>query len=173
MYSSDCKRATYESRLYHWLLLWTRQRGREYPFRGWPGAYYKGDKVTDPKRILIVDDDPGIRRLLAVTLSHYTLVLVSTGAAADRVTELVFQPDLIILDWNLGPLSRITGHQACVLLHARFPDVPILIFSGDTGLHNRELAEMLEKCASDFITKPYKPSRLLLKIATLLNEEIG
>jgi two-component system KDP operon response regulator KdpE len=118
--------------------------------------------MTAP-RILIVDDEPGIRRTLRVNLgaSGYGVASVESGEAAlEQVAE--HAPSLIILDLMLPGLS---GLDTCRALRAESA-VPILVLSarGEEGTKVRAL----DLGADDYLTKPFGMDELLARVRALL-----
>src|ERR1700722_11146182 len=118
------------------------------------------------KKILIVEDDPDIRKGMSVRLraSGY-----DTFVASDVVTSLMMarkhQPDLIILDLGLPAgdgflvIERLRIVPALAL-------IPIIIVSGRTGLPNQELA--IEAGVKAFLQKPVDNAELLAVIRKTL-----
>jgi DNA-binding response OmpR family regulator len=89
------------------------------------------NKNTMPKpRILIVDDEPGLVRLLTLNLEkmdRYEVLTVEDPASVLE-TVVTFKPDLVILDWIM---PKVTGGDLAEQIRAdsRVCDTPILFFS--------------------------------------------
>jgi two-component system KDP operon response regulator KdpE len=120
--------------------------------------------VSDPgSRILIVEDEAGIRRFLHASLeSHgYSIHEASTGEEALQVVP-AFRPDLILLD--LG-LPGIGGKQVTSCLR-EWTQTPIIILSvqGDES----EKIAALDAGADDYLTKPFGAGELLARIRAAL-----
>jgi len=118
---------------------------------------------VNSSRILVVDDEPQLRRVLRSTLSALGFVVADaeTGEAAlDRVREEKF--DLILLDVNMPGLS---GLEACRALRAR-SDVSILMLT----VRNRaeDKIEALDAGADGYVTKPFDVNELLARIRAAL-----
>jgi two-component system, OmpR family, KDP operon response regulator KdpE len=118
--------------------------------------------MTAPS-ILVVDDEPAIRRTLRVNLtaSGYAVTAVETGEAAlDQVAEQ--WPNLIILDLMLPGLS---GLDTCRALRSETA-VPILVLSArgeeEIKVHALDLG------ADDYLTKPFGMEELLARVRALL-----
>jgi len=113
--------------------------------------------------ILIVEDDPSIRKLVRVNLQKrgYT---VSEAEDSHRAMAL-FQKtsvDLVLLDLVLPGLS---GVDVCAWIRAR-SDVPIIILS---ARHEEDLkVAALDAGADDYVTKPFGPEELLARIRAFL-----
>jgi two-component system KDP operon response regulator KdpE len=121
-----------------------------------------------PVRILIVDDEPPIRKLLRVglTTQDYTAIEATNGKTAlQRMEDSA--PDLVILD--LG-LPDIQGHE----LLRRWRDaqnlVPVIILSSRTD--EAGIVEALELGADDYVTKPFGVNELLARIRVALRHRL-
>jgi two-component system, OmpR family, KDP operon response regulator KdpE len=121
-----------------------------------------------PLRILVIDDEPPIRKLLRVGLSAhgYQIVEASNGKMA---LELLSEqtPDLVILD--LG-LPDIQGHELLRTMRARNDSVPIVVLSSrddETGK-----VQALDFGADDYVTKPFGMDELLARIRAALRHQL-
>jgi CheY-like chemotaxis protein len=109
--------------------------------------------------VLLVEDDPDMRRLLALTLESEGVCVASVadGREALEVARRE-RPSLVLLDMQLPGLH---GLEVCQALRAdsdpRFCDVPIVILTGER-LKERDLLEAFEAGATDYLTKPIKPT---------------
>ncbi|HXV22900.1 MAG TPA: response regulator [Alphaproteobacteria bacterium] len=119
-------------------------------------------------RVLIVDDEPQIRRFLSASLnSHeYTVIEAHTGNEAIRLCTTA-QPDLVILD--LG-LPDIDGRE--VLSRIReWSKVPIIVLS--VRFDEQDKIDALDRGADDYVTKPFGMGELLARMRTALRHRIG
>jgi two-component system KDP operon response regulator KdpE len=118
--------------------------------------------MTSPN-ILVVDDEPQIRRVLRSTLSFrgYT---ISEAARGEEAFELVrkLKPDLILLDVNLPGMS---GVEACREIR-RFTDAPIIILTVRSAERDKVIA--LDAGADDYVTKPFGIEELLARVRASL-----
>lgn len=120
-------------------------------------------------RILVVDDEPSIVRLLATTLKargHQVFEASDGQEALDSAIEL--KPDLILLDIMM---PRMDGREARKRLRAN-PDtagIPIIHLSA-VGDFESQLADM-EDGLTDYITKPFAPRELADRIDAFLDPE--
>jgi two-component system chemotaxis response regulator CheY len=112
------------------------------------------------RTILIVDDDPSIRRLIAATLedvSGYRLEEASDGEEA-LVRALDAEPEIVFLDLQM---PRVDGIETCRRLRREpsLADATIVVLTGDSG----EVAERSAQAAGAdlFLTKPFSPLHLL------------
>lgn len=114
-------------------------------------------------KILIVEDEPVIRKELSVLLKnalYEVAVLESFDGAAERILKI--QPNLVLLDLNLPGES---GFDICTEIRAK-SDMPVIFLTG-RGDAADELNGML-KGGDDYITKPFHPPVLLARIAAVL-----
>lgn len=121
-----------------------------------------------PTKILVVDDEPPIRRLLRVSLQSqgFQVVEAASGRQALAETELS-QPDLIILD--LG-LPDIQGQEVIRILRDRGLLVPILVLSSRTDENGK--VEALDLGADDYVTKPFGTDELFARIRAALRHRL-
>jgi len=121
-----------------------------------------------PLRILVIDDEPPIRKLLRVGLSAhgYQIVEASNGKMAlDRLSEQV--PDLVILDLGLPDME---GHELLRTMRARNDSVPIVVLSSrddETGK-----VQALDSGADDYVTKPFGMDELLARMRAALRHQL-
>ncbi|MGA2950811.1 MAG: response regulator transcription factor [Caulobacteraceae bacterium] len=113
--------------------------------------------------VLIVEDDPEIRRLVADLLARegFAVELAPDADAMDAVLARA-QPDLVILDLML---PREDGLSICRRLRAR-DGVPILILSAKSEEVDRVIG--LEMGADDYLVKPFGPRELVARVRALL-----
>jgi DNA-binding NarL/FixJ family response regulator len=81
------------------------------------------------KRVLLVEDDPEMRTLIAITLDDPALTIVGEAASGEQALELAAEigPDLVVLDHFLQ--GAMTGLELAPVLHAVVPEAKILFFS--------------------------------------------
>jgi len=114
--------------------------------------------VTTKGRILAVDDDPSICKLVAVTLRNRGFDVTTAGNGMEAIAMASTQrPDLIILDIMM---PHMDGKEVRKRLHAdaRTKDIPIIHLSA-VGEFEGQL-EAMDDGLVDFMTKPFKPSEL-------------
>jgi len=114
-------------------------------------------------RILVVDDEPQIRRIMRTELTSagYEVDDAKTGEEAlGKVRE--FRPDLVLLDINMPGMG---GLAACRAIRAD-ANVALIMLT----VHNTEAAkvEALDAGADDFVTKPFSTPELLARIRATL-----
>ena len=114
------------------------------------------------RRVLVVDDDPGIGKVLGIALrvSGYDVITTTSGAEAIELARTQ-APDIILLD---VVMPGVTGLE--VLDQVRhFSQAPVIIFSG----HPEVVQFALKMGANDSIAKPFDPDSLVEKIESALS----
>ena len=124
--------------------------------------------TTSTVKILVVDDEPPIRKLLRVGLSSegYTVVEASNGKIALEQVKAE-RPDLILLD--LG-LPDIAGHELLRRWREEGLDLPIVILSSRTD--EAGIVKALELGADDYVTKPFGMNELVARIRVALRHKL-
>ncbi len=115
--------------------------------------------MTGKKRILVVDDEPQITRVLrtALTGSGYEVRTAEDGHAGLRSAR-EWQPDLVITDVSM---PNMTGIELCGQLRAE-SEVPIIVLS--VKGEERTKVEALNAGADDYVTKPIGMDELLARV---------
>ena len=116
--------------------------------------------------ILIIDDEPQIRKLLSIVMESNGCKVVTAGTGAEGVSMAASrQPDLILLDLGLPDKS---GFEVLTDLRQWFTG-PIIIVS----VQNREedIIRALDLGADDYITKPFRTGELLARTRTSLRRK--
>ena len=115
-------------------------------------------------RILVVDDEPPIRKLLRVGLASQGYA-VSEAPNAKAAIELMAQekPDLVLLDLGLPGMS---GHELLRKWRDDGFDMPVVILSSRTD--ESGIVDALELGADDYITKPFGMNELVARIRVAL-----
>ena len=117
-------------------------------------------------RILIVEDDPGIRELLRVNLQHAGFTPVCCDSAEAAAAELQLSiPDLIVLDWMLPGRSGIEFASE-LRATSRLGDVPLLMLTARA--QEGDKLQGFETGADDYMTKPFSPRELIARVRALL-----
>ena len=110
-------------------------------------------------RVLVIDDEPQIRKLLKVSLGAHGYDVHESMSGMDSVVQAAdIKPDLVILD--LG-LPDIDGKEVVRRLR-EWSDVPILILTARD--QEKEKIDALDAGADDYITKPFSMGELLARM---------
>ena len=118
--------------------------------------------------VMIVDDEPMLRRMLRRTLERYGLDVVEASdgqQAIDLMQRLHSELSAVLLDWNMPILS---GEETMAGLKQYGPTVPILVLSGAPVL-SRGLASASSRM-SGFLKKPFRADGLEVVLRELLSK---
>ncbi len=120
------------------------------------------------RRILIIDDEPQIRKLLRVSLkAHgYDVDEAEIGQEGIRRTA-IFKPDLVILDLGLPDMDG----KEVILTIREWSNIPIIILTARD--QEREKIDALDAGADDYITKPFGMGELTARIRVSLRRVDG
>jgi DNA-binding response OmpR family regulator len=115
------------------------------------------------KKILIVDDDPSIRKFLSANLTARGYQVIEAESGMDALSRLEKETaDLILLDIMMPELD---GFETCLRIRQKF-QVPVLMLSAREGESD---AEKCRACgANDYITKPFVLREILNLIQGLI-----
>ena len=115
-------------------------------------------------RVLIVEDDPSISRLLQLELAHRGMDVypVANGRAALEAVTAV-RPDVVILDILLPGLD---GEGVLRTLRAAGSPLPIIMLTARDGMNDK--IRNLRTGADDYLTKPFDIDELVARIGTIL-----
>jgi DNA-binding response OmpR family regulator len=126
-------------------------------------------KAGVKQKILVVDDEPEAVELVEFNLKQAGFGVVTAADGAEALTKARgTQPDLIVLDLML---PEVDGLDVCKLLR-RDPAtaaVPIVMLTAKAAEVDRVLG--LELGADDYITKPFSPRELVLRVKKLLQRK--
>jgi len=122
------------------------------------------DTATDIQpHILVLDDDPAVRQLIAEYLGENEVRVSTAATSAEMMPTLAEQAiDLIVLD------LRLAGEDGMQLARKLREDstIPIIIVTGKQDEADRVMG--LELGADDYVTKPFSPRELLARIRAVL-----
>ena len=120
-----------------------------------------------PLKVLVIDDEPPIRKLLRMGLSTqgYEILEASNGKIALEL--LAQEPALIILD--LG-LPDIQGHELLRMIRGRNDSVPIVVLSSRGDEAGK--VQALDLGADDYLTKPFGMDELLARMRAALRHQL-
>jgi two-component system OmpR family response regulator len=117
--------------------------------------------------ILVVDDDPDIRRIAALSLERIGRFRVHLAATADEglAQAMLVQPDLCILDVSM-PGTDGPALLAALRSHAATRRVPVIFLTA--GPSEGEIARLCALGAIGVISKPFEPAALSARIRDIL-----
>src|SRR3954453_10839540 len=123
----------------------------------------------EPVRVLVVDDEPQLRRALerALKLEGYEVALAADGDEA--LQSMGSAPhDAIVLDVLM---PKRDGLEVCRELRARGDDTPVLMLTARDAVQDR--GDGLEAGADDYVVKPFALEELLARLRALLRRTNG
>ncbi|TMA97502.1 MAG: response regulator [Deltaproteobacteria bacterium] len=122
--------------------------------------------INSGQKILVVEDEPDIRKLVQYNLAqeHFKVLEAEDGEQALKIVQRD-KPNLLILDLMLPGLS---GIELCRILRDRSDTakLPILMLTAKAGETDRVLG--LEMGADDYLTKPFSPRELVARVRAIL-----
>ena len=124
--------------------------------------------TATPIRVLVVDDEPPIRKLLRTGLGTQGYQTLDAPNAKTALQLMADKPDLVILDLGLPDMQ---GLDLLREIRARWEDLPIVVLSsrGDETAK----VEALDLGADDYVTKPFGMEELLARIRTALRHKLN
>jgi two-component system KDP operon response regulator KdpE len=120
-----------------------------------------------PHRVLVIDDEPPIRKLLRMGLvaQGYQVLEAANGKAALELLDP--SPNLIILDLGLPDMQ---GHELLKIIRSRNGSVPIVILSSRDDEAGK--VQALDCGADDYVTKPFGMDELLARMRAALRHQL-
>ncbi len=123
--------------------------------------------MATPAQILVVDDEPNIRLTLQMVLEGEGWEVALSHSAEDALARLADEPcDAMLLDVMMP--GGMDGLTALGLVHAKYPDLPVVMISGHATLHDAVSATRAG--AFDFLEKPLSRERVLVTVRNALRE---
>jgi DNA-binding response OmpR family regulator len=117
-------------------------------------------------RILISEDEPDIRELVAFTLrfaGHEVITTANGEEALQQASQII--PDIIIMDVRM---PRMTGYDACRAMKAdvMLKDIPVMFLSAKG--QDSEIQAGLDVGAEEYLLKPFAPTQLAERVKAIL-----
>ena len=120
-------------------------------------------------RVLVVDDDPTVSDVVRRYLEQAGCEVRLAADGADGLAAVAAQrPDLVVLDLMM---PGIDGLEVCRRLRRQLPDLPVVMLTALGEEADRVLG--LEVGADDYVTKPFSPRELVLRIRSVLRRTAG
>jgi len=111
----------------------------------------------EQKTILIVDDSPTIRKLMAHTLGKCGYRVIPAVDGSEALAKIGEEdPDLVFLDIVMPNLD---GYQVCKLIREKKKDLPVVMMSGRDGFFDKVRGKVAG--SAEYITKPFDPQTLI------------
>ena len=119
-------------------------------------------------RILIAEDEPDIRELVAFTLrfaGHEVTTTANGEEALHQASQLI--PDIIIMDVRM---PKMTGYDACRAMKAdvMLKDIPVMFLSAKG--QDSEIQAGLDVGAEEYLLKPFAPTQLAERVKVILGK---
>ncbi|HZD64156.1 MAG TPA: response regulator transcription factor [Xanthobacteraceae bacterium] len=120
-----------------------------------------------PLKVLVVDDEPPIRKLLRMGLSTQGYDILEASNGKTSLELLAQNPDLVILDLGLPDMQ---GLELLRMMRARNEAVPIVVLSSRGDEVGK--VQALDLGADDYITKPFGMDELLARMRAALRHQL-
>jgi two-component system KDP operon response regulator KdpE len=122
----------------------------------------------NPDKILVVDDEPRVVRLVSEVLKAvgYEVITASQGEQAIEMVALE-QPDLVLLDILLSP--GIDGYEVCRRIR-EFSSLPVVMLTAKAL--EADLLRGFDAGADDYLTKPFSAKELLARVRAVLRRTL-
>jgi len=126
------------------------------------------DRPPGDRRVLVVEDDPTVREVVATYLEAAGLLVSQAGDGFEALAiAAATPPDLVVLD---RMLPGVDGVEVCRRLRAA-SSVPVIMLTalGETD----DRIEGLEAGADDYLAKPFSPRELVLRVSSILRRTVA
>ena len=120
-----------------------------------------------PLKVLVIDDEPPIRKLLRMGLSTQGYEISEAPNGKKSLELLAQEPDLIILDLGLPDMQ---GLELLRMIRARNESVPIVVLSSRGDEAGK--VQALDLGADDYVTKPFSMDELLARMRAALRHQL-
>ncbi len=119
--------------------------------------------TTEGARVLVVDDERQIRRMLRAALEGYGFNIAEAASGREGLSQTsIFHPDLIVLDLGLPDIDGIE-----VIKNLRdWTQIPIIVLS--VREHEDDKIKALDAGADDYVTKPFSMGEFLARLRVAL-----
>ncbi len=117
-------------------------------------------------KIVIAEDEPDIRELIAFTLRFAGFEVIATSNGAEALEAALREiPDLIMMDVRM---PKMTGYEACRAMKAdpKVQHIPVIFLSAKG--QESEIKEGLEAGAEEYLLKPFAPDQLIDRVRAIL-----
>jgi len=124
----------------------------------------QGEQAESKQKILVVDDEASIRRILETRLkmAGYAVITAEDGEEAVELFNKT-NPDLVILDVMMPVMD---GYEVLSKLRRKNISVPILMLTAKDGLNDK--LKGFELGADDYVSKPFERAELLARIEAII-----
>jgi two-component system, OmpR family, KDP operon response regulator KdpE len=127
------------------------------------GCMQKDDNAMNNATLLVVDDEPQIRRVLRTILLNVGYAVVEAKNGQEGIEGVLRErPDLILMDFNLPDMS---GPEACRKIRLSFAGPIIMVTVRNS---ERDKIDALDSGADDYVVKPFVMGELLARVRAAL-----
>ena len=114
--------------------------------------------------ILLVEDEENIRKFTKINLEREGFQVIEAGTGEDGIDMVLeYNPDIVILDIMLPGMD---GYEVCNILREKASDIGIIMLTAKT--QDEDKIAGLEQGADDYLSKPFNPKELSLRIQSLI-----
>lgn len=119
------------------------------------------------RTILIVDDSPTIRRMVAASLQSLDGIILAEASNGLEAIEMLAreQPALVVLDLNMPDMHGLEVLRF-IRAHNQYRGIPVIVLTTKYDVDTRK--DALDNGASQYMTKPFDPAALRQNVSTLL-----
>jgi two-component system KDP operon response regulator KdpE len=119
--------------------------------------------MADQQKILVIDDEAGLRELVRINLEHDGYAVIQAGDALEGLEMVQTQhPDMVILDIMMPDMD---GLEACRRLR-EFSSIPVLMLTA--RVQSKDVITGLDSGADDYMLKPFNMEELSARVRALL-----
>jgi len=122
--------------------------------------------VKTRQHILLVDDEPNVRKVLGALLEQAGFGVFQAETAEEALDLVRAQdPDLILTDLKMPGMD---GLQLLERIRSTFPEIPVVLLTAHGTVE--AAVEAMKQGAHDFLTKPFSPKKLVARIHEILGD---
>ena len=123
-------------------------------------------------RVLVVDDEPDIRKSVRLILSRAGFDVIEAedgakGVAAIKAGDNALMVDTILCDIHM---PNVDGMEAVAFFRAQFPSVPVIMMTGQPSVPN--LTSLFKQGVVDCLVKPFEPDKLTAAVQKAVKEHV-
>jgi two-component system OmpR family response regulator len=125
--------------------------------------------MSQRPKVLVIDDEPGVRELISEALSLAEIIAVQAADGLEALSHLRRENfDLLVLDINM---PKLDGLALLEKLRAEGASVPVLMLSARAD--KSDINQGLRTGADDYLTKPFSIEELVLRVKAILRRSKG
>lgn len=123
-------------------------------------------------RILVVDDDPGMRKSMRLLLVRkgYEVIAAEDGEQAFATLESGDNPEKVVLVICDLIMPKGSGLEMTTYVRSHHPSIPVIVVSGSGDAQT--VASVLKQGAVDYLTKPVDPAQLIAAVQKAVKDRL-